>query len=575
MPKFLVINDEQKILRLLFSGKAGENGEVSYATTIEEGATMATKNGYDFVIVQSSPSSWVHQAQNQEVFNRSLREKFPAESVLFVTNFKSIRDRQDAQAFGAGDFIISGALLKTLVMERASQTLANRKDIEERERLKKSLIQVANLFLSLLDLENPFQKGNIDSIVTCCGLVARHLKLPAEIVDATEIAASLYDVGKVGLRRDLLLKKGNLDTEQRDLIEAHPEAACELLKDVPFPWKVLPAIRHHHEKFDGSGYPDGLKGREIPIGARIIAVVDAFHAMIARRPYRKTLSFDEAVGELTKNAGVQFDSEVVEAFLDVARKHFADKVQKSCLRILLVENDLNLLAMLKRVLELEGYEVIAMRRPTDATAIIKTFTPDLVISDLFLENGGGLQLLDAVRKNDLLDDALVVFLAAESKPADRVAAFQMGADDVIAKPLDLGEFILKLENLFRRSRKHRDAGLLRKKGGISGNLKEFNLPDLLQILGYGLKTALVTIRQGDQEGKIYIESGQIKHALCGANEGKEALFELFKLEEGEFTLEHGVNINVSTIAEASPRLLLEILERLDQWKRIAVHPSGR
>lgn len=569
MPKYLIINDEQKILRLLFSGKTGEHDEVDYATSIEEGVALATKGGHDFVVVQSSPSNWLRQGLNQETFHRTTREKFPAAWVLFVTNFRSIRNKEDAQAFDAGDFVISGALLKTLLTEKAEKTAVIRKDSADKERLKKSLIQVSNIFLSLLDLENPFQKGNIDSIVTCCGLVARHLRLAEDVVDTTEIAASLYDVGKVGMRRDLLLKKGNLDSEQQDLIEAHPVVACELLKDVPFPWKVLPIIRHHHEKFNGSGYPDGLQGREIPIGSRIVAVVDAFHAMIARRAYRNALSYDEAIGELTKNAGVQFDPEVVEAFVKVAREHFADKLQKSCLRILLVESDLNYLATLKRVLELEGYEVIAMKRPDDATDIIKSFTPDLVISDLFSENGGGIALLEAVKNNDLLEDSLVVFLAADSKPSDRVAAFRMGADDIIAKPFDLGEFLLKLENLFRRTRRQRDLGPQRKKGGITGNLKEFSLPDLLQILGSGLKTVLVTVRHGDREGKIYLESGQIRHAVCGSFEGKDALVELFTWDDGEFTLEHGVSISTSTIDDGGPRLLLEILERVDQRKRDA------
>jgi response regulator RpfG family c-di-GMP phosphodiesterase len=573
MSKYLVINDEQKILRLLFSGKNGESAEVDYAATIEEGAAMAGKNGHQFVIVQSSPAAWTRQGQSQEAFHRAIREKFPAESVLFVTNFKSIRSKEDAQAFGAGDFIISGALLKALATEKAEKTAAVRKDAMDKDRLKNSLIQVSNIFQSLLDLENPFQKGNIDSIVTCCGLVARHLSLAEDVVDTTEIAASLYDVGKIGMRRDLLLKKGNLDAEQKDLIEAHPDIACDLLKDVPFPWKVLPVIRAHHEKFDGSGYPEGMKGREIPIGARIIAVVDAFHAMIARRAYRKTLTFDEAIEELNKNAGVQFDPEVVEAFIQVAKKHFADKLQKSCLRILLVEEDLNTLATLKRVLELEGYEVIAMKRPAEAADIFKTFTPDLVVSDLFSEDGSGIGLLQTVKSTDLLEESLFVFLTADSTSEERVQALRMGADDIVTKPYELGEFILKLENLFRRTRKHRDAHAMRRKGGISGNLKEFSLPDLLQILGYGLKTALVTVRNGDREGKIYVEAGKAKHAAFESAEGKDALFELFTWPAGEFTLEHGVTINKTTIQDGSPRLLLELLERLDEGKRAAAPPS--
>src|SRR5205823_3799251 len=122
---------------------------------------------------------------------------------------------------------------------------------------------------------------------------------------------------KVALPQAVLQKPGRLTEHERELVQRHPEIGCTMLERWECVRQLLPAVRHHHEWYDGTGYPDGLAGDQIPMSARILAVADSYDAMTSSRPYREPLSIDEARAEVAGQAGTQFDPTVVEAFLDV------------------------------------------------------------------------------------------------------------------------------------------------------------------------------------------------------------------------------------------------------------------
>ena len=142
---------------------------------------------------------------------------------------------------------------------------------------------------------------------------------PAE-VDIVRNASILHDVGKIGIKEDILKKPGRLTEEERREMEYHPFIGTKILQSVKLLEPVMPLVYHHHERFDGTGYPDGLRGEEIPFGARIISVADAFESMTSDRPYRKALPLEEAMAELRYGAGRQFDPRVVEAFMKLAEE---------------------------------------------------------------------------------------------------------------------------------------------------------------------------------------------------------------------------------------------------------------
>ncbi len=146
-------------------------------------------------------------------------------------------------------------------------------------------------------------------------LTARELNLPESIVRHIEFASIVYGVGKIGIDDAILRKPGKLSDEEFEQVKKHPEIGHKLVSKINFLLPITPMILYHQERWDGKGYPAGLKGEEIPLGSRIIAVVNAYHAMTSDRPYRKALMKDQAIEELKKCAGSQFDTKVVDAFI--------------------------------------------------------------------------------------------------------------------------------------------------------------------------------------------------------------------------------------------------------------------
>jgi HD-GYP domain-containing protein (c-di-GMP phosphodiesterase class II) len=141
------------------------------------------------------------------------------------------------------------------------------------------------------------------------------MDLPAEELTHLEQAAMLHDLTKVGLPGVILKKAGPLDEDEWEEIQKHPEMGYQIVRDIPFLRGAGEIVLHHHERFDGGGYPRGLTGDEIPLGARIFAVVDAYDAMTSDRSYRRAGSHAFAVREIKRNSGTQFDPRAVEAFL--------------------------------------------------------------------------------------------------------------------------------------------------------------------------------------------------------------------------------------------------------------------
>jgi polar amino acid transport system substrate-binding protein len=132
--------------------------------------------------------------------------------------------------------------------------------------------------------------------------------------------ALLHDIGKIGIPDSILFKPGPLTDEEFEFIKQHPVRGAELVRTNNGLREIVPLIRHHHERYDGHGYPDGLQGREIPLEARILCVADSVQAMESDRPYRKALSRHEIISEIKENAGTQFDPVIVKAFLKVIHK---------------------------------------------------------------------------------------------------------------------------------------------------------------------------------------------------------------------------------------------------------------
>jgi HD-GYP domain-containing protein (c-di-GMP phosphodiesterase class II) len=204
----------------------------------------------------------------------------------------------------------------------SSNTWLRVKELEEQQHsLLKSVICGFNQLLDLRDLNTGIHSTRLAEWAI---RVARRLGIPESDLYQIEVAALLHDIGKIGIPDAILKKEGKLSDEERALMNKHPEYSWSILRMFSGLEKASLYALHHHESYNGAGYPGGLKGEEIPVGSRIVSVIDAYDAMISNRCYRKGLSHEEAVKRLRDGGGTQFDPNVVQTFIEIAKQEVAD-----------------------------------------------------------------------------------------------------------------------------------------------------------------------------------------------------------------------------------------------------------
>jgi putative nucleotidyltransferase with HDIG domain len=181
--------------------------------------------------------------------------------------------------------------------------------------LRRSYILTIKALANAVEARDKYTAGHNDRVYRLAKITAIQLGWPKEKMNDLRTGCILHDIGKIGVPDNILNKPGKLDKSERDIMQAHPQTGEKILRRIPFLRGVIPYIISHHEKYDGSGYPYGLAGEDIPIEGRLLAVADTFDAIMSDRPYRMKASPEMAIDELTKFSGTQFDPKVVEAFM--------------------------------------------------------------------------------------------------------------------------------------------------------------------------------------------------------------------------------------------------------------------
>lgn len=201
---------------------------------------------------------------------------------------------------------------------------ARKKNLENQSNMAalRSLVEVdiIHTLASAIDAKSPWTKGHSERVAEYAVAIGDRMGLSARQQERLRLAGLLHDIGKIGTYDTLLEKEGRLTHEEWELIKLHPERGCEILGPIKDLSDILPAVRHHHERWDGKGYPDGLKGEEIPLLARILCVADSFDTMTDDRPYRPSIGLDNALQELKYCSGSQFEPAIAQALMDVVRE---------------------------------------------------------------------------------------------------------------------------------------------------------------------------------------------------------------------------------------------------------------
>ena len=184
-------------------------------------------------------------------------------------------------------------------------------------RLQELMEEIVNGLVLAVEKRDPYTAGHQRRVSLLANAIAAKMGLEKNRADGLRIAAIVHDIGKINVPAEILSKPGKLSTTEFDLIRIHSQAGYEILSTINFPWPVAEIVLQHHEKVDGSGYPNGLKGDEIYLEARIISVADVVEAFVSHRPYRASLGLDYAIKEINSKKGILFDEKVVEACVEL------------------------------------------------------------------------------------------------------------------------------------------------------------------------------------------------------------------------------------------------------------------
>lgn len=247
--------------------------------------------------------------------------------VIFVSAISETEEKVQGFELGAVDFVTKpyqrNELLARVRTHLELTRLRNRLEyqVEERtaalreseKKLRASLLDSIAALASMVEMRDPYTAGHQRRVAQLAVAIARELRLPDEEVKGIHLASVVHDVGKIQVPAEILSKPGRLNELEYRIIQGHSESGYEILKAIDFPWPIAQIVRQHHERRDGTGYPDALRGDQILRSARIIAVADVVEAMVSHRPYRAALGVDAALEEISRNKDTKYDPDAVDA----------------------------------------------------------------------------------------------------------------------------------------------------------------------------------------------------------------------------------------------------------------------
>ena len=306
-PRVLVIDDEQVVCNVLYD-ELSERGYL--CTTVLSGDDALDKlSTEDFQVVLLDIR--LPGMSGMELLSR-IRPEHPNTSIIMITGVCNADTMVEAFRLGALHYV-----MKPLDLNELSATIRLALETKEDSLERKDYFEELVAKVTALEKNNKYTSGHSQRVVEISVSLAQQLDLPQSDIDKIEIAALVHDIGMIGVSESIPLVQGKLDWRLFQRIVHHCKAGERILAHVVKDNKILSMVRHHHERYDGGGYPDGLCGDAIPLGARILAVAEAYDAMTSQRPHRAAMSSKVAYAEIERCKSSQFDPEVADAFLRI------------------------------------------------------------------------------------------------------------------------------------------------------------------------------------------------------------------------------------------------------------------
>lgn len=253
-------------------------------------------------------------------FYKKVREKQSWVTIpfIFLTNQNTLDQIRKGQELGVEDYLIKPVEAEDLI--RTIQGKLLRAAELEVAHIGQAYLETVTVLANAIEGRDLYTRGHVERVATYALLLARELRWPPNHLRTLELGARLHDIGKIRVPDHILNKPGPLNDEEWAIMKKHPSIGAKILRGISHTRPAIPYILYHHECWDGSGYPEGLKGREIPIEARLLAIVDVYDAISSRRPYHPALSHHQVIEILRSESGKRLDPDLVKIFINILEK---------------------------------------------------------------------------------------------------------------------------------------------------------------------------------------------------------------------------------------------------------------
>jgi len=325
----LIVDDREAIRRVLYRKLSGEGYQCQEASSADQALDKLRSNLTELVLldIKMPGKSGVELLPE-------IRASYPDTAVIMASALTDTSIAIQCMKHGAYDYLIKPFNLDEVFLSVGRALEKRRLELENRDyqqhleqrvetqarKIRASLISAITALAYALEAKDDYTSGHSQRVAETSVTIAKELGMPLSSIEKIRLAGLVHDIGKIGVRECVLNKLVGLTDEEFHHIQRHCEVGEHILNPIVDDEEILNMVRHHHEHYDGTGYPDGLPGEQIPLGARILAVSDAYDAMTSERPYRGAMSVETAYAEIERGKGTQFDPEVADAFLRIENR---------------------------------------------------------------------------------------------------------------------------------------------------------------------------------------------------------------------------------------------------------------
>jgi len=335
-PKIMIVDDEESIRRLLGSMLKMNGDKCTLAADAKEARAFMKDQKFDLILCDVTMPG-----ESGIDFIRYVLSEYPETAAIMVTAVDDPEVAESALEIGAYGYIIKPFESNEVMINVSNALRRRRLEIENRQHrknleklvlertdklkntlndLQKAMDGIIEAMGLTVEIRDPYTAGHQTRVAGIAHAIAIEMGLSKHEIEGVRIAGVLHDIGKMAVPAEILSKPGKITKNEFEMIKSHSQIGYNILKKIDFPWPIAQIVYQHHERMDGSGYPQGLSGEDILLEARIMAVADVVEAMASHRPYRPALGIDIALEEIEKNKDVVYDPEVVDACLKIFKE---------------------------------------------------------------------------------------------------------------------------------------------------------------------------------------------------------------------------------------------------------------